>query len=150
MGSAPLVVRHPADADADADADPARARDVAKELDCEAVPDVEALFRADDGTIALISGSRYNARSCDVRLEALGSKDSVCVGMDDRLPLRSVEERVDFPSAMPYNDFMERFHQACVDEQVAFTDLVAGRSETPCSAQESFQVFRVFIAGALS
>jgi myo-inositol 2-dehydrogenase / D-chiro-inositol 1-dehydrogenase len=57
---------------------------------------------------------------------------------------------VDFPSAMPYNDFMERFHQAYVDEQVAFTDLVAGLSETPCSAQEAFQAFRVFIAGALS
>jgi len=55
----------------------------------------------DDGTIALISGSRCNARGYDVRMEALGSKDSVCVGMDDRLPLRSVEERVDFRSAMP-------------------------------------------------
>jgi myo-inositol 2-dehydrogenase / D-chiro-inositol 1-dehydrogenase len=146
MGSAPLSVRHPVDADAD----PARARDVAKEFDCEAVPDVEALFRADDGRIALISGSRYNARSCDARLEALGFKDSVCVGLDDRLPLRLVEERVDFPSAMPYNDFMERFHQACVDELAAFTDFVAGRSETPGSAREAFQAFRVAIAGALS
>jgi 5-dehydro-2-deoxygluconokinase len=80
----------------------------------------------DDATIALISGARYNARGCDVRLEVLGSKDSVCVGMDDRLPLRSAEQRVDFPSAMPYTDFMERFHQAYVDELVAFTDLVAG------------------------
>jgi myo-inositol 2-dehydrogenase/D-chiro-inositol 1-dehydrogenase len=102
-----------------------------------------ALLTMDDGTIALISGSRYNARGYDVRLEALGSKDSVCVGMDDRLPLRSVEERVDFPSAMPYTDFMERFHQAYVDELVAFTDLVAGRIETPCSAQEALQAFRV-------
>jgi len=102
-----------------------------------------AVLTMDDGTIALISGSRYNARGDDVRLEALGSKDSVCVGMDDRLPLRSVEQRVDFPSAMPYTDFMERFHQAYVDELVAFTDLVAGRIETPCSAQEALQAFRV-------
>ena len=102
-----------------------------------------AVLTMDDGAIALISGSRYNARGDDVRLEALGSKDSVCVGMDDRLPLRSVEQRVDFPSAMPYTDFMERFHQGYVDELVAFTDLVAGRIETPCSAQEALQAFRV-------
>lgn len=102
-----------------------------------------AVLTMDDGTIALISGSRYNARGYDVRLEALGSKDSVCVGMDDRLPLRSVEQRVDFPSAMPYTDFMERFHQAYVDELVAFTELVAGRIQTPCSAHEALQAFRV-------
>jgi myo-inositol 2-dehydrogenase/D-chiro-inositol 1-dehydrogenase len=109
-----------------------------------------AVLTMDDGTIALISGSRYNARGYDVRLEALGSKDSVCVGMDDRLPLRSVEERVDFPSAMPYTDFMQRFHQAYVDELVAFTDLVAGRIETPCSAGEALQAFRVAEACDLS
>jgi myo-inositol 2-dehydrogenase/D-chiro-inositol 1-dehydrogenase len=109
-----------------------------------------AVLTMDDGTIALISGSRYNARGYDVRLEALGSKDSVCAGMDDRLPLRSVEERVDFPSAMPYTDFMERFHQAYVDELVAFTELVAGRIETPCSVQEALQAFRVAEACDLS
>jgi len=70
--------------------------------------------------------------------------------MGDQLPLCSVEERVDFPSAMPYNDFMERFHQVCVDELAAFTDFVAGRSEMPGSAQEVCQAFRVAIVGALS
>ncbi|MBE3073720.1 MAG: hypothetical protein IMZ75_02060 [Actinobacteria bacterium] len=109
-----------------------------------------AVLTMDDGTTALISGSRYNARGYDVRLEALGSEDSVCVGMDDRLPLRSVEERVDFPSAMPYTDFMERFHQAYVDELVAFTDLVAGRIETPCSVREALQAFLIAEACDLS
>jgi myo-inositol 2-dehydrogenase/D-chiro-inositol 1-dehydrogenase len=102
-----------------------------------------AVLTMDDGTIALVSGSRYNARGYDVRLEALGSKDSVCVGMDDRLPLRSVEQRVDFPAAAPHTDFLERFHQAYVDEMVAFSDLVAGRIETPCSALEALEAFRI-------
>jgi len=109
-----------------------------------------AVLTLDDGTIALISGSRYNARGYDVRLEALGSKDSVCVGMDDRLPLRSAEPGVDFPSARPYPDFLERFHQAYVDELVAFTDLVAGVTQTPCSAQDALQAFRVAEACDLS
>jgi len=109
-----------------------------------------AVLTMDDATIALISGARYNARGCDVRLEALGSLDSVSVGMDDRLPLRSAEEGVDFPSAKPYADFVERFHQAYVDEVVAFTDLVAGRIETPCSVQEALQAFLVAEACDLS
>lgn len=118
--------------------------------DADDIDAAAAVLTLEDGTIALISGSRYNARGYDVRLEALGSKDSVCVGMDDRLPLRSVEERVDFPSARPYPDFMERFHQAYVDELAAFTDLVAGTIETPCSADEAFQAFLVAEACDLS
>ena len=109
-----------------------------------------AVLTLDDGTSALISGSRYNARGYDVRLEALGSKDSVCVGMDDRLPLRSVEAGVVFPSGTPYANFMERFRQAYVDEMVAFTELVAGRIETPCSVQDGLQAFLIAEACALS
>jgi myo-inositol 2-dehydrogenase/D-chiro-inositol 1-dehydrogenase len=109
-----------------------------------------AVLTLDDGTIALVSGSRYNARGYDVRLEALGSKDSVCVGMDDRLPLRSLEGGVEFPGGRPYADFMERFRQAYVDEMVAFTELVAGRIETPCSVQDGLQAFLVAEACALS
>jgi myo-inositol 2-dehydrogenase/D-chiro-inositol 1-dehydrogenase len=109
-----------------------------------------AVLTLDDGTIALISGSRYNARGYDVRLEALGSKDSVCVGMDDRLPLRSLERDVEFPGGRPYADFMERFRQAYVDEMVAFTELVAGRIETPCSVQDGLQAFLVAEACAVS
>jgi len=109
-----------------------------------------AVLTMDDGTIALVSGSRYNARGYDVRLEALGSKDSVCVGMDDRLPLRSVEARVNFPSAVPYTGFLERFHQAYVDELVAFTNVVAGLIETPCSAEESLRAFLIAEACELS
>ena len=109
-----------------------------------------AVLTLDDGTTALISGSRYNARGYDVRLEALGSKDSISVGLDDRLPLRSVEHGIDFPSARPYVDFMERFHQAYVDEMIAFTELVAGRIETPCSVQEALRSFLVAEACDLS
>jgi myo-inositol 2-dehydrogenase / D-chiro-inositol 1-dehydrogenase len=102
-----------------------------------------AMLTLDDGTIALVSGARYNARGYDVRLEALGSKDSVCVGLDDRLPLRSLEAGVDFPSGRPYADFMERFAQAYVDEMVAFTELVNGKIETPCSVDEALRAFLI-------
>ena len=74
-------------------------------------------------TLAIVSGSCHNARGCEVRPEARSGKDSGFAVMDGWLPLRSVEVRVDFPSAMPYTDFMERFRQACVDELVALTGL---------------------------
>jgi len=45
---------------------------------------------------------------------------------------------------------MERFHRAYVDEMVAFTDLVAGRIETPCSVHEALQAFLVAEACDLS
>jgi myo-inositol 2-dehydrogenase / D-chiro-inositol 1-dehydrogenase len=109
-----------------------------------------AVLTLDDDTIGLISGSRYNASGYDVRFEALGSKDSVCVGMDDRSALRSVEAGVQFPSAEPYADFVERFHQAYVDEIIAFTDLVAGRIETPCSVDESVRALLIAEACDLS
>jgi hypothetical protein len=48
---------------------------------------------------------------------------------------------VDFPAAMPYTDIMERFDRACVDEVVAFTDLVGGTFESPRGAQEALQAF---------
>ncbi len=47
---------------------------------------------------AHVAGTRYNARGYDVRLEVLGSQDSISVGLDDRLPLRSVEPGVTFPA----------------------------------------------------
>lgn len=118
--------------------------------DCGDIDAAGAVLTMDDGTIVLISGSRYNARGYDVRLEALGSKDSICVGMDDRLPLGSVEDGVTFPRASPYVDFMQRFHDAYVAELTAFTDLVAGRIETPCSVAEALSAFRVAEACELS
>ena len=50
----------------------------------------------------------------------------------------------------PYADFMERFHDAYVDELVAFTELVAGRIETPCSVQDGLQAFLIAEACDLS
>jgi myo-inositol 2-dehydrogenase/D-chiro-inositol 1-dehydrogenase len=58
------------------------------------VDTVAALLTLDDGTLALVSSTRYNAAGYDVRLEVLGSEDSISAGLDDRLPLRSAEPGV--------------------------------------------------------
>jgi myo-inositol 2-dehydrogenase/D-chiro-inositol 1-dehydrogenase len=38
---------------------------------------------------------------------------------------------------------MERFRQAYVDELMAFTELVDGRIETPCSVDDALRAFLV-------
>lgn len=58
-----------------------------------------AILTLDDGTIAVISNSRHNARGYDVRMEIHGFTDSIAVGLEDKLPLRSVEPGVTFPRA---------------------------------------------------
>ena len=104
----------------------------------------------DDGTLAVVSNTRYNPRGYDVRLEVHGSQDSIAVGMDDRLPLRSVEPGVTFPSGAPYPAFMERFLPAYRAELVAFTEVVAGSRPSPCTLLDALQAERVAEAGTRS
>jgi myo-inositol 2-dehydrogenase / D-chiro-inositol 1-dehydrogenase len=115
--------------------------------------DVDAaavVMTLDDGTFALVSATRYNARGYDVRLEVLGSKDSVSVGLDDRLPLRSAEPGVAFPGGAPYSAFMERFHDAYVAELTAFTRIVAGTEQASCTVADALEAFYVAEACELS
>jgi myo-inositol 2-dehydrogenase/D-chiro-inositol 1-dehydrogenase len=111
-----------------------------------AVGDVDTaatLLTLDDGTLALVSGTRYNAAGYDVRLEVLGCDDSVSVGLDDRLPLRSTESGVAFPSGVAYPNFMERFRSAYARELAAFLDVVAARASSPCTVYDALAAFRI-------
>jgi myo-inositol 2-dehydrogenase/D-chiro-inositol 1-dehydrogenase len=102
-----------------------------------------ALLTLDDGTLAQVSGTRYNPAGYDVRLELLGSADSICVGLDDRLPLRSAEPGVAFPAGPAYPNFMERFRPAYALELAAFAEVVAGRAAPACTVQDALAAFLV-------
>lgn len=109
-----------------------------------------AVLTLDDGTLALVSGSRYNARGYDVRLEVLGSQDSISVGLDDRLPLRSAEPGVTFPAGVPYPAFMERFRAAYVAELTAFVEIVNRRARPSCTVADALEAFYIAEACELS
>jgi myo-inositol 2-dehydrogenase/D-chiro-inositol 1-dehydrogenase len=109
-----------------------------------------AVLTLDDGTLALVSGTRYNARGYDVRLEVLGSQDSISVGLDDRLPLRSAEPGVTFPAGVPYPAFMERFRAAYVAELTAFVEIVNRRVRPSCTVADALEAFYVAEACELS
>jgi myo-inositol 2-dehydrogenase/D-chiro-inositol 1-dehydrogenase len=98
-----------------------------------------AILTLDDATLAVISNSRYNPRGYDVRMELHGSRDSIAVGLDDKLPLRSVEPGVMFPAANPHQLFIDRFGAAFRSELAAFTEVVAGRRRSPCTLADGLE-----------
>ncbi|MEU9922990.1 Gfo/Idh/MocA family oxidoreductase [Streptomyces griseoluteus] len=109
-----------------------------------------AVLTLDDGTIAVVSNSRHNARGHDVRMELLGFADSLAVGLDDRLPIRSAEPGVTFPSGTPHDFFMDRFTDAYRAELSAFTEVVAGTRPSPCTVEEALEAGWIAEACTLS
>src|SRR4051795_8498806 len=103
-----------------------------------------------DRALAVVSNTRYNARGYDVRMELHGSADSIAVGMDAKLPLRSVEPGVTFPGGEPYQFFMDRLANAFRVELATFTEVVSGNQVTPCSIDDALETSWVAEAAALS
>ena len=114
--------------------------------DCGDVDEAVTLLRLDDGTLATLQGSRYNGAGYDVRMELAGTKGTVVVGLEDRVPLRSVEPGVTFPAGEPWPAFWPRFTPAYRAEMTAFVAMVRGSSPSPCTVEEALQA--VLIAEA--
>jgi len=114
------------------------------------VDTMAAILTLDDDSLAVVSNTRYNGAGYDVRLEVLGSEDSIGVGLDDRLPLRSAEPGTAFPAGSPYPSFMERFADAYRCELEAFVDLVAHGGDSPCTMQDALEAFYIAEACELS
>ena len=113
------------------------------------VDTLAAVLTLDDDSLAVVSATRYNGAGYDVRLELLGSTDSIAVGVDERLPLRSVEPGISH-NGTPYPNFMERFAQAYVDELTAFTELINSGGPSPCTVDDALEAFYVADACELS
>lgn len=109
-----------------------------------------ALLTLDDDTIVLVSATRYNGGGHDVRMEVMGERGSIGVGLDDSLALRSAEEGVDWPRGPQKWSFMERFQPAYRAELAAFVDVAAGRGPSPCTVRDALQAFRTAEACELS
>ncbi|MGW2727556.1 Gfo/Idh/MocA family protein [Streptomyces sp. NPDC001494] len=109
-----------------------------------------AVLTLDDGTLAMVSNSRHNGRGYDVRMELLGFEDSLAVGLEDKLPLRSAEPGAVFPSGVPHDFFMDRFAAAYRAELGAFTEVVAGARPSPCTVEDALEAGWIAEACTLS
>jgi myo-inositol 2-dehydrogenase / D-chiro-inositol 1-dehydrogenase len=104
-----------------------------------------AVLRLDDGTLAIVSGTRHDPLGYDVRLEVFGTKDSIAAGVDDRSPYRSVEPGVP-PNKPGYANFMERFAAAYRAELETFVECVRDGKPSPCTLQDARAALAVAVA----
>ncbi|MFJ3714995.1 Gfo/Idh/MocA family oxidoreductase [Streptomyces sp. NPDC090057] len=109
-----------------------------------------AVLTLDDGTLATVCNSRHNGRGYDVRMELLGFEDSLAVGLEEKLPLRSAEPGAVFPSGVPHDFFMDRFAAAYRAELAAFTEVVAGARPSPCTVEDALEAGWIAEACTLS
>ena len=104
-----------------------------------------AILRLSGGSLGILSATRHDPLGYDIRMELIGSGDSVAVGWDDRTPLRSVEPAGPAP-ADAYRDFQDRFGEAYRAEMAWFVDVAAGKRESPCTAQDALEALRIAVA----
>jgi myo-inositol 2-dehydrogenase/D-chiro-inositol 1-dehydrogenase len=109
-----------------------------------------ALLTMVDGTMVLVSSTRYNGAGHDVRMEVHGSTGTMAVGLDHTLAMTSAEDGVDFPHGPVHTSFMERFLPAYVEELTAFADVVAGARPSPCTIADGLQAGRIAEACTIS
>jgi myo-inositol 2-dehydrogenase/D-chiro-inositol 1-dehydrogenase len=109
-----------------------------------------AILTLDDDTLAVVSSARYNGRGYDVRMELHGFTDSIAVGLDDKLPLRSAEPGAAFPAGPPHHFFMDRFAASYRAELAAFIEVVAGGQPSPCTVADALEAGWIAEACTLS
>ncbi|MET0695667.1 MAG: Gfo/Idh/MocA family oxidoreductase [Propionibacteriaceae bacterium] len=98
-----------------------------------------ALLTFDDGTLGVISNTRYNGQGYDVRLELHGSAGSMAAGLDEGLPLISADPAVTFPGGPAHTFFMDRFADAFRIEIDTFLKVAAGQQASPCSIEDGLE-----------
>ncbi len=103
------------------------------------VDTASTLLTFDDGTIGVVSNTRYNAEGYDVRLELHGSGGSIAAGLDAGLPMRSADPDTDFPAGPAHTFFMDRLAEAFAREMTAFVEVAAGERPTPCTVTDGLE-----------
>lgn len=114
------------------------------------VDTASALLTLDDGTIGVVSNTRYNGEGYDVRLELHGSAGSVAAGFDPGLPMRSADPDVTFPAGPAHTFFMDRLADAFRLELATFTEVAGGRVPSPCTVADGIEASWIAEAGTLS
>lgn len=111
--------------------------------DADDVDNAVVLLKFAGGAHATLSGGRHDPLGYDHRIEVLGSKDSLAVGVDARTPLTSLEPGGHVAGPDAYPGFPERFHRAYMNEMAVFVDVVDGKVANPSPARESLISLRL-------
>jgi myo-inositol 2-dehydrogenase / D-chiro-inositol 1-dehydrogenase len=108
------------------------------------------VLRLTGGAFVLLAGTREDGRGEDVRIEAVGSKDSAAAGMNARTPLRRLDPIGIEEGHPPYASAFDRFSAAYVAEMDHFLALAAGRADNPCPPRDALGTLLVAVAAERS
>lgn len=111
--------------------------------DADDVDNAVAMLRFAGGALAVLAAGRHDPLGYDHRIEVLGARDSVVVGLDPRTPLNSLEPDGPTVGADAYPGFPQRFRRAYVNEMRVFADVVAGTAANPSPARDSLLSLRL-------
>jgi myo-inositol 2-dehydrogenase/D-chiro-inositol 1-dehydrogenase len=111
--------------------------------DADDVDNAVVVLRFAGGAHAVLVAGRHDPLGYDHRLEVLGSRDSLAVGLDPRTPLTSLEPGGPAAGSDAYPGFGERFSRAYRGEMATFVEVVAGRADNPSPVRDSVVSLRL-------
>ncbi len=109
-----------------------------------------ALLTLSDGTLGVLSQTRQDPRGYDIRMELVGSGDSVAVGLTSRTPLRSLDADAVALPGPAWTDFETRFADAYRAELLAFVEVASGRGPSSCTPHDALEAMRISVAATRS
>ena len=109
-----------------------------------------AILTMTDGTLAVLGQTRHDPRGYDIRMEVIGSKDAVTVGLGRATPLRSLEPDAPPMSGPAWSSFLTRFEAAYRAELLAFLRVARGEIASPCTARDGLEAMRISVAATRS
>ena len=109
-----------------------------------------AILTLADGTLGVLSQTRHDPLGYDVRMEIIGSRDAVTVGLGQQTPLRSLELDAPVPAGPAWPSFFSRFESAYRDELTTFLGVARGHVGSPCTARDALQAMRIAVAAGRS
>lgn len=108
--------------------------------------DSVAVLTFDDGTVGSVHSSRYNGQGYEVRLDLMGTDGSANVGLDNKVPFRSMEEDVQFPPEAPWDDFIARFLPCYERELDHFLCNTMAGLPSACTATDAVAALKIALA----
>jgi myo-inositol 2-dehydrogenase / D-chiro-inositol 1-dehydrogenase len=109
-----------------------------------------AILRLADGTLGVLSQTRHNPLGYDVRMEVVGSRDAVAVGLGARTPLRPLDADGPRFTTPGWDGFLTRFATAYRDELIEFIRVAGGETPSPCTPKDALAAMRIAIAAGRS
>ncbi|MET1231535.1 MAG: Gfo/Idh/MocA family oxidoreductase, partial [Candidatus Limnocylindrales bacterium] len=103
-----------------------------------------------DGTLAVLGQTRHDPRGYDVRMEVMGSKDAVAVGLSTSTPLRPLDADAPLMPGPSWTSFLTRFEAAYRAELLAFLRVARREAENPCTARDALEAMRISVAATRS